>query len=101
SAKGVTIAEGTVEEVRQAEGKVTGLLLKSGATESADLFVDCSGFRSVLLGQAMKEPFVSFKSSLFCDRAVARGWARTDEPVHPYTTCETMESGWCWQIEHE
>ncbi|HEY7117426.1 MAG TPA: tryptophan 7-halogenase, partial [Tepidisphaeraceae bacterium] len=46
------------------------------------------------------EPFIPFKSSLFCDRAVAGGWNRTDEPIKPYTTCETMNSGWCWQIEH-
>jgi tryptophan halogenase len=30
-----------------------------------------------------------------------QGWARTDEPIKPYTTVETMECGWCWQIEHE
>jgi tryptophan halogenase len=52
------------------------------------------------LGKTLKEPFVPFKSSLFCDRAVAGGWERTDEVIKPYTTCETMNSGWSWQIEH-
>jgi len=100
-AKGVSILDDTVKEVKRDENGIAGLLLASGKTESGDLYVDCSGFRSLLLGQTLREPFVDFKSSLFCDRAVVGGWDRTDEPIHPYTTCETMESGWCWQIEHE
>jgi tryptophan halogenase len=76
-------------------------VLASGAAVKADLYVDCSGFRSELLGRALGEPLVSFKSSLFCDRAVVGGWDRTDEPIKPYTTAETMDAGWCWQIEHE
>jgi tryptophan halogenase len=46
-------------------------------------------------------PYRSFASSLFCDRAVIGGWHRTDETIWPYTTAETMDAGWCWQIEHE
>src|SRR4030095_17204289 len=46
-------------------------------------------------------PFVDFSNALFCDRAVIGGWARSTEPILPYTTCETMDAGWCWQIEHE
>ena len=99
---GVRIADDTVSEVRQDDQGVTGLLGRSGATYAADLYVDSSGFVSALLGKALNEPFVSFKSSLFCDRAVVGGWARgADEPIKPYTTAETMEAGWCWQIEHE
>jgi tryptophan 7-halogenase len=101
TAQGIRTLDDTVLEVRQDEQGVAGLLLKSGATESADLYVDCSGFASVLLGKALGEPFIPFKSSLFCDRAVAGGWDRSaGEPIKPYTTCETMDAGWCWQIEH-
>jgi len=99
-AVGVRTLDDTVLEVRQDEGGVAGLVLKSGVTETADLYVDASGFASVLVGKAFGEPFVPFKSSLFCDRAVVGGWQRTDEPIKPYTTCETMDAGWCWQIEH-
>jgi tryptophan halogenase len=82
---------------------VAGLELKSGGAESADLYVDCSGFASVLLGKALGERFAPFRSSLYCDRAVAGGWERgaDDGPIRPYTTCETMTAGWCWRIEHE
>jgi tryptophan halogenase len=97
---GVEILDDTILEVQQNDSGVAGLVLASGKTETADLYVDCSGFRSLLLGQTLGEPFVSYKSSLFCDRAVAGGWDRTSEPVHPYTTSESMDSGWCWQIEH-
>jgi tryptophan halogenase len=97
---GLEILDDTVAEVRQDEHGVAGLLLTSGAVLTADLYVDCSGFRSVLLGQALGEPYINFKSTLFCDRALAGGWDRTVEPIKPYTTSETMDSGWCWQIEH-
>ena len=97
---GVEIVEDTIRDVAQDEAGVNELHLASGRTESADLYVDCSGFRSLLLGQTLGEPYISYKSSLFCDRAVVGGWERTDEPIHPYTTSESMDSGWCWQIEH-
>lgn len=98
---GAQFLDDTVAHVLRDETGVTGLALKSGRTETADLFVDASGFGSLLLGKALEEPFISYRSNLFCDRAVIGGWERTDEPIHPYTTCETMNSGWCWQIEHE
>src|SRR5436190_3689954 len=81
--------------------------MASGRTMSADLCVDASWFTSALLGKALGEPFIDFKTSLFCDRAVIGGWDRVDSPepadqiIKPYTTCETMPAGWAWQIEHE
>jgi tryptophan halogenase len=98
---GVEIADDTVLEVKKDENGIAALVLASGATLTADLYVDASGFRSVLLGQTLGEPFCSFKSSLFDDRAVVGGWDRTDETIKSYTTAETMNAGWCWQIEHE
>ena len=101
AAIGVQVVEDTIHEVRRGDAGVSGLVLVSGRTETGDLYVDCSGFVSLLLGKTLGEPFESFKSSLFCDRAVVGGWDRTDEIIQPYTTCETMDAGWCWQIEHE
>ena len=77
------------------------ILLKDGRRLAADFFIDASGFRSELLGKALGEPFISFASRSICDRAIVGGWERTDEPILPYTTAETMDAGWCWQIEHE
>jgi tryptophan halogenase len=102
AAQGIVILDQMVKEVqRSADGAVAGLVLQSGQTLIADLYVDCSGFGSLLLGKTLGEPFQDYNASLFCDRAVIGGWARGDEPIKPYTTCETMESGWTWQIEHE
>jgi len=99
---GVEITDDTIADVEQDDHGITGLVGRSGQRHTADLYVDSSGFASALLGKALGEPFVSFKSSLFCDRAVVGGWQRgPDEPIKPYTTAETMEAGWCWQIEHE
>jgi tryptophan halogenase len=100
--QGIQIIDDTVSEVRQDESGITGLALKSGRIAVADLYVDCSGFASLLLGKALSEPFIPFKSSLFCDRAIVGGWTRQpNEPILPYTSCSTMNSGWLWQIEHE
>ena len=63
--------------------------------------MDASGFRSELVGRLLEEPFLGYQDALFCDRAVLGGWPRTDEPILSYTTSETMDAGWCWQIEHE
>jgi tryptophan halogenase len=98
--QGIAIEDDTVAQVDQDETGITALRLNSGRVARADLYIDASGFRSVLLRQALGEPLVDFKSSLLCDRAIAGGWARTDEPILPYTTSETMEAGWSWRIEH-
>jgi len=62
-----------------------------------DMYVDCSGFRSRLLGQALGTPFHSFASSLFTDSAVT---GNVDHGGHlkPYTQATTMNAGWCWCI---
>jgi tryptophan halogenase len=101
AASGIVTVEDTVVDVRRDGEHISELMLESGRSESADLFVDCSGFVSMLLGKSLHEPFISFKSSLFCERAVVGGWARGDEPIKPYTTAQTMNAGWAWQIEHE
>lgn len=99
---GIAIRDDTVTRVEQNDDGVAWLELASGARADADLFVDCSGFRSLLLGKTLAEPFVSFASSLFCNRAVIGGWMRhADEPILPYTTAETMTTGWSWRIDHE
>ena len=99
---GIQILDGKVSSAEhRAEGGVAAVRLEDGRRLEADFFVDASGFRSELLGRALEEPFVSYDKSLFCDRAVVGGWERTDEPILPYTTAETMEAGWSWQIEHE
>ncbi len=100
---GATVEDDTAVGVeRSPDGGVAALACASGRRRPADLFVDCSGFAATLLGTALAEPLVSFGPSLLCDRAVVGGWARpAGDPVRPYTTAETMDHGWAWQIELE
>lgn len=97
---GVELIDTTVTAERGGNG-IAALITQSGERITADLYCDASGFRSELLGRALGEPFISYEDALFCDRAVIGGWPRTDEPIKPYTVAETMDAGWCWQIEHE
>jgi tryptophan halogenase len=87
-----------VDATLSADGQdVTALSTSDGETLSYDLYVDCSGFRSYLLEQKLGSRFLSYADSLFTDRAVP-----ADVPhggvLKPYTTAETMKSGWCWNI---
>jgi len=97
----IVIRDDTVQEVKVGDRGVDGLVLAKTGLATADLYVDCSGFRAMLIRQALKDPHISYKKSLYCDRAVVGGWTRENEPIMPYTTAETMNAGWCWQIEHE
>ena len=101
AAVGVTIEDDTLDRAEVGGDQVTALHFKKSGSRTADLYIDASGFRAELIGKALNEPFKDFAGSLFCDRAVIGEWERTDEPILPYTTAETMDNGWCWQIEHE
>ncbi|MFT5522091.1 MAG: tryptophan halogenase [Pirellulaceae bacterium] len=97
--KGTQLVEGEVVDVHRDEtGDVTGLRLKDGRELAGDLFIDCTGFRSLLLDKTLGEKYVDYKDALFCDAAVIGSWQRDDE-VLPYTTVETMDHGWCWRID--
>jgi tryptophan halogenase len=102
--RGVRLLDRTVQDVVMAGGaapRVVALILDGGELLPGDLFVDCSGFRSQLLGKALGEKFISFDSSLFNDRAVVGEWTRAaGETIKPYTVAETMSAGWAWQIDH-
>ena len=67
---GVEVVNDTIVQVHQDKAGISGLVLKSGPPVTADLYVNCSGFASLLLGKALGEPFIDFKSSLFCNRAI-------------------------------
>ncbi|KLI63340.1 tryptophan halogenase family protein [Aurantiacibacter marinus] len=97
---GVTRHEGRVTRVeRDAEtGNVTALLLEDGRRIEGDLFVDCSGFRSILLGQELEEDWEDWTHWLPCDRAAAMPCTHFTPDIRPYTTATAMPAGWRWQI---
>ncbi|MCD0444090.1 tryptophan 7-halogenase [Glycomyces sp. A-F 0318] len=88
------------EAVRDERGFVTALKTEAGRTIEGDLFVDCSGFRGLLINQVMREPFLDMSDYLMCDSAVAASVPHDDEAngVEPYTSSIAMKSGWTWKI---
>jgi tryptophan halogenase len=98
--RGIEIIDDVITDARADEHGIAEVRLASGRSVTADLYIDCTGFRALLLGKALAEPFLSYKSTLFCDRAVTGTWKRTDEVILPYTLAESMTGGWCWQIDH-
>ncbi|MFN3862044.1 MAG: DUF6445 family protein [Roseateles sp.] len=98
-ALGVQRIEGKIVQVHTdaASGHVTGLRLDGGALIEGDLFVDCSGMRSLLLGETLGVPYESWSHWLPCDRALAVQTASIGEPV-PYTRSIAHPWGWQWRI---
>lgn len=79
------------------EPEIAHVVTDDGRKLSFDLYVDCSGFRSVLLEQKLGTKFHSYASSLFTDKALAFNAPHAGN-LKPYTTARTMEHGWCWNI---
>ncbi len=91
--------EGKVVEVRQngASGFVESVRLESGATVAGDLFIDCSGFRALLIGGTLHSPFQDWTHWLPLDRAIAVPCERVGSPT-PYTRVTARSTGWQWRI---
>ena len=77
--------------------RVDHLVADDGRKLEFDLYIDCSGFRSVLLEQKLGVPFHPYTSSLYTDSALTFNVPHGGKPT-PYTTARTMQSGWCWNI---
>lgn len=98
-AGGVERIEGMVASVdRDGEsGHVRAVVLADGRRVEGDLFIDCSGFRSLLLGNTMGVPFIDWSHWLPNDRAVAVSSERV-EPLVPLTRATAQKAGWQWRI---
>ncbi|GAW42290.1 Flavin-dependent tryptophan halogenase RebH [Brevundimonas sp. SH203] len=98
-ALGVQRREGRIEGVdRDGEnGLVRALRMQDGGEVAADLFIDCSGFRGLLIEQTMQAGYEDWTRWLPCDRAVALPCASTRAP-EPLTTARARDAGWQWRI---
>ena len=96
---GVRRIEGKVADValRAADGFVEAVTLADGQRIAGDLFIDCSGFRGLLIEQALQTGYESWQDWLPCDRAIAVPSALTGEP-DPFTRATAREAGWQWRI---
>lgn len=95
----VVRTEGKVVEVKQhpETGDVTSLRLENGSTVRADLFVDCSGFRGVLIEQTLAAGYDDWSEWLPCNRAVAVP-SEARGKLLPYTRATARKAGWQWRI---
>ncbi len=79
-------------------GDLRSLQLDGGDSLAADFFVDCTGFASLLIGQALKTPYVSFANGLFNDSAIALPAPGDSGPLAAHTVATALGHGWAWRI---
>lgn len=97
-AHGVKRREGKIQQVLQDDhGYITGLVLASGELVEGDLFIDCTGFRGLLIEQTLQAGYEDWSHWLPCDRAVAVQTESIDPPA-PYTRSIAHDVGWQWKI---
>ncbi|MEQ1541343.1 MAG: tryptophan halogenase family protein [Novosphingobium sp.] len=98
--RGVKRREGMVVDVtlRGGDGFIESVTMDDGEVICADLFVDCSGFRAILIEGALQTGFDDWSHWLPCDRAIALPCARNDENFNPYTRSIAHSAGWQWRI---
>jgi tryptophan halogenase len=98
--RGVERIEGRIISVNKASetGLVSDVQLEDGRKLEADLFLDCSGLRSLLLGNALEEPFDDWSHWLPSDRAIAVPSESSPHGLSPYTKGIAHTVGWQWRI---
>jgi tryptophan 7-halogenase len=98
-ARGVRRIEGKIQQVEQdgESGYVTALVLESGQRVTGDLFVDCTGFRGLLIAQTLKSGFDDYSPWLRTDSALAVQ-TPSSGAIPPYTRSIARQSGWQWKI---
>jgi tryptophan 6-halogenase len=98
-ALGVTHREATIADVELANAQaIAAVVTSDGERMGADLFVDASGFRALMIQQALSEPFLPFADNLFNDRAVAMPTAREADSLSCETQATALSAGWAWKI---
>ena len=98
-ARGVRRTEGKVAQtlLRESDGFIEAIVLESGEKIAGDLFVDCSGFRGLLIEQALHTGYDDWTHWLPCDRAMAVPCGKVEAPT-PYTRSTARAAGWQWRI---
>ena len=98
--KGVKYIDGTVNYIEVNEEGIEYLTLSNGQHIYADIFIDCTGFKSLLLDKTLKEEFISYEYLLPNNSAIAAQvqYEDKEKELQPYTNCTAIENGWCWNI---
>ncbi|MCG2586292.1 tryptophan halogenase family protein [Massilia sp. TS11] len=100
-ALGVTHLQDHVEGAQlDAAGQIACVHTRQHGALEADLYIDCSGFRALLIGAALQAPFHSVADTLFCDSALAVQvpYPQPDAPIASATISSARTAGWIWDI---
>ncbi len=94
------VVDNVVDVALDEQGWISHVRTAEHGNLEADLFVDCTGFRGLLLNKALDEPFVSYQDTLPNDSAVALQVPldMDRQPLRPCTTATAQEAGWIWTI---
>jgi hypothetical protein len=98
--RGVVHLSATVVDIKVNENGVEKLILDSEEEVTADLYIDCTGFKSILLGGALEEPFISYSDMLPNNRALATRipYKDKEKELEPFTNSTAIGNGWVWNI---
>ena len=98
-ARGVIRTEGKINQVvqREGDGFIEAVILENGTRVEGDLFIDCSGFRGLLIEQTLKTGYEDWTHWLPCDRALAVP-CESAPVLTPYTRSTAHKAGWQWRI---
>lgn len=101
-ARGVVRREGIINEVAtdNENGFIESVTLDNGEKVKGDLFIDCSGFRGLLINQALGVDFLDWSHWLPCNRAwaVSSAYPSSRSVIPPYTRARALTAGWQWRI---
>jgi len=97
---GRILVENIVKVNQNEDGSIKSLLLRTKNTVTADLYIDCTGFKSLLLGKTLQEPFESYgdmlpNNSAWCTK---KPYKNKEKELVGYTNCKAVENGWIWNI---
>ena len=98
--RGVEIVEDSFYGITPNDDGSVKFLVGDKDIYSADLFIDCSGFKSLLLGQMMKEEYIPFSDTLINNKALAAKipYTNKEKQLKNYTNSVALDNGWCWEI---
>lgn len=88
-----------ISSIRDKDGNIKSIICKDSIVD-ADLFIDCSGFKSLLLGKELNEKYIDFNDTLINNRVVRTKfpYKNKDTQLKNYTNCIALRNGWCWEI---
>lgn len=95
------VVDDVVDVARDERGWISHVTTREHGDLAGDLFIDCTGFRGLLINKTLEEKFLSFEDMLPNNRAVALRVPKPNqaaEGMNPYTTATAMDAGWIWTI---